>query len=441
MELETRYAASRGANIAYQVLGEGVLELLSVPAFVSNIEMITPGTGELGRFIARLGRFARLVQFDRRGSGMSDGAGAVSTLEEQLDDVAAVIRDAGLDRPALISLNEGAALALLYAATYPERVRALVLMTPQVRLLEDADYEWGLTVEERAAVVARVVEQWGRDSEENPWLIFGGTQPDARAQMARYQRLAMGPGDARRTLELGGRIDVREILPTIQCPTLVMRRRGDRFLDERHSRYVAERVPDARYRELEGDTPVWVGDREEAAGEIEEFLTGVRPPEPSQRVLATVLFTDIVGSTELAARFGDSQWRELLQRHDRLVRAAVEWQRGRVVKSLGDGALAVFDGPTRALAAALAIRDAVGGLGMQVRAGVHTGECELIGDDLGGIAVHIAARIAALAEAGQVLASGTVRDLSIGSPIELESRGEPRLKGFAEPWRVYAVRS
>jgi class 3 adenylate cyclase len=439
MSVETRYALSRGAHVAYHVLGDSDLDLLWVPSFMSNIEL-SLGSNSMGRFIERIARFTRLIQFDRRGNGMSDGGAGASTLEEQLDDVRAVLEAADAPNPALIAVNEGAALALLYAATYPDAVRALVLMTPQPRLVRGPGYEWALTLEERKAAIDVVVEQWGRDAPENPWLIFGGDRPEQRETMARFQRLAMGPGDAAAVLALASETDVREVLPSIQCATLVLRREGDEFIDERHSAYVAEHVPGARYVQLSGGGQVWVGDREEAAREIEDFLTGVRPAAPSERVLATVLFTDIVGSTELAGRLGDARWRRLIERHDETVRGDVASHRGRVVKSLGDGALALFDGPSRAISCALALQEHLAALDVEIRAGLHTGECELLADgDVGGIAVNIAARISALAGAGEVLVSGTVRDLTVGAPFELENRGEQELKGVQEPWRVFAV--
>jgi class 3 adenylate cyclase len=437
--IETHYARSRGAHIAYQVLGDGGVDLLFVPSFMSNIDL-TGETSSMGMFTTLLTRFARLIRFDRRGNGMSDGAGSAATLEDQLDDVASVLESAGSPEPAMIAVNEGAALALLYAATFPAKVRALVLITPQARLVSGPGYEWALSPEEREQRVADVVDHWGRDTPDNPWLLFGGERPDQRAAMARYQRLAMGPGDAAETLALAGSYDVRDVLGSIQCPTLVMRCRDDRFIDERHCSYVADRVPGASYVQLPGAGPVWVAAREAAGREIQDFLTGVRSPAPSERVLATVLFTDIVGSTERAGELGDARWRDLLVRHDEIVRAEVEGHRGRFVKSLGDGALAVFDGPSRALGCATALAGRMQGLGINIRAGLHAGECELLPDgDLGAIAVHIAARIAALAAADEVLASSTVRDLSVGSPFTLHSRGEQLLKGVQDPWRVFAV--
>ena len=440
MHPETRYAVSREAHIAYQVIGRGDVDLLFVPSFMSNIELGLEQPS-IAAFASRLAGIARLIQFDRRGNGMSDGAGSASTLEEQLDDVSAVLEAAGSSQPAMIAVNEGAALALLFAATYPERVRALVLMSPQARLVQGPGYEWALSVETRSALVRAVLDNWGRDSPENPWLIFGGDDPQERAAMARYQRLAMGPGDAAATLRLAGETDVRDVLGSIQCPTLVLRREHDAFIDERHSRYVADHVPGARYTELSGGGQVWVGDPDEAVGEIADFLTGVRPPTPSERVLATVLFTDIVGSTERASTLGDARWRALLERHDALLRREVARHRGRVVKSLGDGALALFDGPSRAIGCAQAVCGALPAIGLQARAGLHTGECELLAHgDIGGMAVHIAARIAALAGPDEVLASSTVRDLSVGSPFQLQSRGRHALKGVADDWQLFALR-
>ena len=338
-----------------------------VPSFISNIEL-TWGIGSLGRFVEALASFARLILFDRRGCGASDGPAGAATLEQQLDDVRAVLDATGARQPALIALNEGAALSLLFAATDPGTVRALVLMDPQVRLVAGEGYDWAPSEAERAAAMQRVIAHWGQASRENPWCVFAADDAELSG-VARYQRLAAGPGDAAAALALAGESDVREVLPSVQCPTLVLRREHDTFIDERHSRYVAEHVPHARYLELPGSGPAWVEGPEEAAREIEAFLTGARAPAPSERVLATVLFTDIVESTERAAELGDAGWRELLERHDALVRREVERQRGRVVKSLGDGALALFDGPSRAIGCAQAIRSGLSGAGTAVARG------------------------------------------------------------------------
>jgi class 3 adenylate cyclase len=441
MAPQIRYAKSGAVNIAYHVFGGGDVDLVFVPPFISNIELDWDMPSR-ARFTTALGRFARLISFDRRGCGASDGPAGAATLEQQLDDVGAVLDAAGARAPALISLNEGAALALLYAASHPQAVRALVLMDPEARLVAGEGYEWAPTREQRAEMMRNVIAHWGDETSANPWRGFVADEALELQALGRYQRLAAGPGDAAAALALAGEADVRDVLPSVQCPTLVLRRKDDEFIDARHSRYVAEHVPGARLVELPGSGPPWLADADEAAREIEDFLTGVRSPVPSERVLATVLFTDIVRSTERAAELGDARWRALLQRHDDLLAREVGRHRGRVVKSLGDGALAVFDGPSRALGCALAIRDGLLGLGLGTRAGLHTGECELLdGGDVGGIAVHIAARVAALASEGEVLASSTVRDLSVGSPFELRSRGEHELKGVAEPWRVFAVRA
>ncbi len=440
MHPETRYALNGDAHIAYQVLGDGPLDVLYVSSFLSNIEMQWEHPA-MNAFTQRITRFARLILFDRRGNGMSDGIPGATPLDEQVDDVRAVLSAEGARRPTVLAVNEGASLALLFAATHPEAVAALVLAAPVPRMTRGDDgYEWAQTVEQREEYVRRLVAGWGRNTPENPWIDMGGDGAAEREAMARYQRLACGPGDALAVLKQGIHTDVRGVMPAIQCPTLVLRRAGDEFVDARHSLYTAEHVPGARYAEIEGEGAVWAGDPEEPGRVIESFLTGSAPSLAGERVLATVMFTDIVGSTELAAELGDARWKELLRRHDVLLHEEVANHRGRVVKSLGDGALALFDGPTRAISCAVAVSEALRALGLRIRAGLHAGECELLpGEDVGSIAVHIAARITALAEADEVLASGTVRDLSVGSPFKLEGRGEQTLKGVAEPWRVYAV--
>jgi len=433
MEVVTQYARSGDLQIAYQVAGEGPLDVVIVPRWFSNIE-IDWDLAPSARFLSQLASFARLIQFDRRGAGMSGGVAGATPLEEQIDDVRAVLEAAGSEQPVLISIAEGCALAVLFAALHPDLVRALVLITPTPRVVRGPGYEWAQSVEERAAMVQAVVEYWGSSSPEQPWGAFAGQDEQRRRLLARHRRLSMTPDAAAASLAMVGELDVRDALPSVQCPTLVLRRANDAFVDERHSRYAAAHIPDARYVE------VAAGGR--AADEIEQFLTGVRRPVVSDRVLATVLFTDIVGSTERAAELGDSGWRDLLERHEALVREQVERYRGRFVKSLGDGALAVFDGPSRAISSAIAIRDGVRELNVDIRAGLHTGECELLaGDDIGGLAVHLAARISSLAGRGEVLVSSTVRDLIVGSGQRLTDRGEHELKGIPGSWRVFAVKT
>jgi class 3 adenylate cyclase len=431
MEVVTRYARSGSAQIAYQLAGAGPLDVLFVPRWFSNIELdwdLPPSA----RFITRLASFARLIQFDRRGAGMSGGIAGATSLEEQIDDVRAVLEAAGSNQPAVISIAEGCALAVLFAASHPDAVRALVLVTPTPRVVRGPGYEWAQSVEERAAWVQAVVKHWGSSSSKQPWGGFAGQDEQRQRLLARHRRLSMTPDAAAASLDVVGELDVRDALSSVQCPTLVLHRANDRFIDERHSRYAAAHIPGARYVE--------VAARGRVADETEQFLTGVRRPMVSDRVLATVLFTDIVGSTDRAAQLGDRGWRALLERHDALVREQVELYRGRFIKSLGDGMLATFDGPSRAISSAIAILDGARQLGLDIRAGLHTGELErLENDDVGGLAVHIGARISSLAGPGEVLVSSTVRDLIVGAGQTLIDRGEYQLKGIPAAWRLFAV--
>ena len=431
MEVSTHYARSGELQIAYQVVGRGPPDVLVVPRWFSNIELdwdLPP----MARFLSRIASFGRLIQFDRRGAGMSGGVAGATPLEDQIDDVLAVLHDAGSEQPAVVSIAEGCGLAVLFAASHPQRVRALALITPTPRVVRGSGYEWAQTVEEREAWVSEVLEHWGSSSPKQPWGRFAGQGDGVRHRLARHRRLSMTPDAAAASLAMVGELDVRDALASVQSPTLVLHRADDAFVDERHARYAAEHIPDARYVEVKpgGGT----------TDEIEQFLTGVRQPPASDRILATVLFTDIVRSTERAAELGDRGWRALLGRHDALVRETVERHRGRFIKSLGDGMLATFDGPSRAISSAIAIRDELQGIQLDVRAGLHTGECELLPDgDVGGIAVHIGARVSALAGAGEILISGTVRDLIVGTDQVLADRGEHQLKGIPGSWQVFAV--
>ncbi len=438
MEAQTRYAVSGDVHIAYQVIGDGPLDLVIVPNWLSHVELgwEEPAIAETLRGLAR---FARLIAFDRRGSGMSEGS-AGATLDAQIDDVLAVTRAAGSARPALLAANEGGGVAAMFAAAHPESVRALVLFNPMARMVSGDGYEFAESAERWEQRTRQIVASWGTEATHPP---TGLDEPVAVRRWARYQRFCMGPGSAAATRATIGATDVRSALPSIQCPTLVLRRVDDRQIDPRHARYVADHLPGARLVELPGSTSVlFAGDREAMLAEIERFLTGAHQTVVSERVLATVLFTDIVGSTERAAQLGDGPWRSLLARHDTIVREEVQRHRGRLVKSLGDGALATFDGPSRAISSATAIRDRIRELDLEIRAGLHTGECELLtGDDVGGLAVHIAARISGLARAGEVLVSSTVRDLTIGSAQTLIDRGEHELKGVPGQWQTFAVKA
>jgi class 3 adenylate cyclase len=434
MQVLTRYTRSGEVQIAYQLAGEGPLDVVVVPRFFSNIELDweLPPTA---RFLGQLATFARLIQFDRRGAGMSGGVAGATPLEEQVDDVRAVIEAVGSEQPVLVSIAEAGALAVLFAASHPHLVRALVLITPTLRVVRGPDYEWAQSPEERAGIVQAVAEHWGSDSPEQPWAAFAGEQADRRRLLARYRRLSITPDAAAASLTMLGELDVRHALPSVQCPTLVLRRADDKFIDQRHSRYAVDHLPNAQYVEIPPGG--------HAAHEIEQFVTGARQRAVSDRVLATVLFTDIVGSTERAAELGDRAWRTLLERHDAVVREQVNRHRGRLVKSLGDGMLATFDGPSRAISSAVAIRDDLHELNLEIRAGLHTGECELLPDaDIGGLAVHIGARISSLAGPGEVLVSSTVRDLIVGSGQALTAHGEHDLKGVpGPPWQIFAVKT
>ena len=441
---ETRYAKNGAVHIAYQVVGEGPLDLVYVPQLISHVEHLWEQPA-IARFLERLASFARLILFDRRGTGLSDRELAAATLEDQMDDLLAVLDAAGSERPALLAMQQGGAMAILFAATYPERVSALALYASFARAVRAEGYEFAWSVEQREWVQRGFFEGWGEPERAAVRAAaFAPTlaeDPEFVRWWARLERLGASPGSVKRIFELIGETDVRHVLPTIRVPAMVVHRTDDQVLDVRHARYLADQIPGARYVELPGRDSIPVaGDWDEVLGGLEEFLTGARrAPEPD-RVLSTVLFTDIVGSTERAAALGDRAWRELLEQHDLLARREVERQRGTVVKSTGDGVLATFGGPARAVRCAGAIRAAVAELGIEVRAGLHSGECEVIGDDVGGIAVHIAARIMSHAVAGEILASSTVKDLVVGSGLEFEDRGCPDLRGVPGEWRVFAVR-
>lgn len=440
MSGRTRYTKSGDIHIAWQAEGKpGGIDVIYVPTWVGQLEVL----GEeptIQAFVEKMCKFSRLISFDRRGAGLSDPMVGAPTLEDQIDDVLAVMDAAGCERVALLGSLEGGPLAMTFAATHPDRVSALILYATFSRAAWAPDYDWAPKPEDRAANLDVLVEQWGNG------LIGAGIAPSKANDPAfiewagRMERYSASPGTIRKIQDVVGGTDVRHVLPTIRVPTLVMHRRDDSFLKVQHSRYLAEHIPGARYVELEGSDSLFsVGDADAIIGEIEEFLTGHRQERDPDRVLATVLFTDIVGSTERAAELGDSDWRSLLQRHDSLVRNEIERHRGRTVKSTGDGVLATFDGPARAVRAATSIGDAVRRLGVEIRAGLHTGELEVLGDDVGGMAVHIGARVMGKAEAGEVLVSSTVKDLVVGSGLDFSERGEHQLKGVPGEWRLFSV--
>jgi class 3 adenylate cyclase len=436
---ETRYARAGDVHIAYQTVGDGPIDLVYIPPQLQQVEHLWAEPRVAG-FFERIARFSRLILLDRRGTGLSDPISSTTTLEDQMEDVTAVLDAVGSEQAALFAQSEGAAMAALYAATHPERTRALILYAGMARVTGAPGYDWPGTPEERERRIADIFARWGTG--ERLALIAPSMAGDEalRRWFGRLERLSASPGSLKLLIDIAGESDVRDVLPSISAPTLVLHRRDDPVIDVRHSRYLAERIPGARYVELEGsDNLLVAGDSDRILAEVERFLTGTHTPPEPDRVLATVMFTDIVGSTETAARLGDRAWRQLLARHDELSRAQLARFRGRAVKSLGDGFLATFDGPARAIRCALELREAMRELGVELRAGLHTGECEAMGDDVGGLAVHIGARVGALAAPHEVLVSNTVKDLVVGSGIDFADRGEHALKGVPGTWRLWAA--
>jgi pimeloyl-ACP methyl ester carboxylesterase len=437
----TRYARSGDVNIAYQVFGEGELDLVLALPWVSNLDLQWESP-LLAHFFNRLGDFARVIVFDRRGVGLSDPVDGVATLEERMDDIRAVMDAAGSERAALLGMSEGATVCMLFAATYPERTSALLLWGAMARSTADDDYPWAAS---REALIEAEVEligpMWGQGATIDIFSPSIADDPRAREFNARIERGAGSPAQAWKISMTFLETDVRGALPLIQSPTLVMHRRHDRVVNVRASRWLAERIAGSRYVEFEGiDHFPWVGETEPPLAAIEEFLTGAKPVASPERVLATVVFTDIVGSTERAAELGDRRWRGLLEQQQQLVRERLARHEGREVKSTGDGFLLSFDGPTRAVQCARSVVEDAPSIGIEVRAGAHTGEVELIGDDVGGVGVHVAARICDLAAGGQVLASRTVHDLTVGSGLCFESWGSRELKGVPGEWELFDVR-
>jgi class 3 adenylate cyclase len=439
MDVTTRYARSHdGTSIAYQVHGEGPLDLVFVPGFVSHVELIWEEP-TLARFMRRLASFSRLVLFDKRGQGLSDRPGRPPTLEESMDDLGAVMDAVGIEQAGIFGISEGGPMSLLYAATHPERVSALVLYGTYARLTKAPDYPEGIRPEFLDRWGEAMRAEWGGPVGVELWAPSEVGNADFARWWARLLRQGASPAAALDLMDLYKEIDVRPALPAIGAPSLVVHRRDDMLVPIRQARYLADRIADARFVALEGADHLPAVGGDDLVEEIEEFLTGSRGAHGVERSLATVLFTDIVGSTETAARLGDRRWRDLLERHDSTVRHALAVHRGHEVKTTGDGFLATFDGPARAIRCATSIRDDLGQSGVEVRSGIHSGEVEVIGADVGGMAVNIGARVGALAGPGEVLVSSTVRELVVGSGIEFESRGAHELKGAPGEWRLFAV--
>lgn len=438
---EHRYARSGDVHIAYQAFGEGPIRLIFVAEFWNSIEVMWEQP-DYRRFLERLGGFARVACLDQRGTGSSDPVSLdeLPTLEVWADDVIAVMQADDTHSAVLMGIGGGGAVAMAFAATFPERTDALVLVNSTARYTATPDYPWGTSPEFEARLERELRFGWGRGVILETVGPSVAGDPDFRRWWARYQRVGSSPGTVLRMRQMLREIDVRSVLGSIVVPTLILHRRDNRLVDIAHGRYLAEHIPNARFVEVEGDDYFpFVGNAEVILDEIEEFLTGFRRVAGHDRVLATVLFTDIVGSTERAAAIGDGAWRRLREAHHALVRTELERFPGREVDTAGDGFLATFDGPARAVRCGEAIREGVRALGLEVRVGVHAGEVELAGDGVSGIAVHIGARISSLAEPGQVLVSSTVKDLVAGSGIPFRPAGRHALKGVPEEWDLFEM--
>ena len=438
---ETRYVRSGGAYIAYRIIGGGPVDLVMLSGGFSHVELQLEEPS-FARFLGRLASFCRLIILDVRGTGLSDKTMNLPTLEEQVDDVLAVLDAAGSERAALFGLSQGGVLASLFAAAHPDRATALILFGTCARLTRTDGYPYGRTPEEVERYLQITEQGWGHGV-ALPFLAPTMAGDEAfKRWFAKLERQGASPGNMLAVLRLHRDVDIRQVLPAIHVPALVLHRAGDAYREVGHGRYLAAHIPGAKYVELPGpDHLAYVGDQDAVLDEVEEFLTGVRRgPEPD-RVLATVLFTDIVGSTERAVAAGDRTWRDLLDRHNTLVRRELDHFRGREVDTAGDGFLATFDGPARAIRCARQVAEKVPGLGLELRSGLHTGEIELAGEHIRGLAVHIGARVVSLAGPGEVLVSSTVKDLVAGSGIVFEDRGEHTLKGVPGTWRIYIATS
>jgi pimeloyl-ACP methyl ester carboxylesterase len=438
---ETKYARSSDYHIAYQTIGTGPLDLLFLHGWISHIEHLWEEP-RIARFLDRLASFSRLILLDKRGTGLSDPVplDRLPTLEERMDDVRAVLDAVGSKRAAFFGTSEAGALSLLFAATYPSRTTALVLLNSYARLAYAPDYPQGIPAEQALGLLQAIEEEWGKGVAFEALVASQTDNASMKSWWARYQRLAASPGAAVRLLQSAFETDARSVLPAITVPVLVLHRAGDPFTGPEHGRYLAERVPGAKFVELSGvDHLFFAEDMDRLLSEIQEFLTGVPEAREPDRVLVTVMFVDIVGSTEHLTRLGDRQWRDVLDRYYAIARRQLVRFRGREIATAGDGLFATFDGPARAIRCARTIADEVSVLEIAVRVGIHSGECEVMGDNVGGIAVHTGARIAGQAGPSEVLVSSTVRDLVAGSGISFEDRGRHPLKGVPGEWSLFAV--
>ena len=443
MLLKTKYARSDDVRIAYQVSGDGPVDVVWAPGTMSHLDLDWE-IPQRAHFFERFSKFCRLIRFDKRGTGLSDRPVKMATLEERTDDIRAVMDDVGIESANIFGVSEGGSMACLFAATYPQRVNSLIVWGAQARWIASADHPWGQTQEQHDEMIAMIQDDWPSfDYITGPGAGMGrDAAPAAIEALARYMRAAASPSAVLAYELMNGQIDTRPILPSIQAPTLVMNRTGDPCANVEAARDMASRIPGAKFIEYPGNShTMMLDDVETVLSDIQEFITGERPSGFIDRVLATVLFLDIASSTERAAALGDTAWGHLLNSYYAIVRKELARFRGRETNTTGDGFLATFDGPARAVRCALAIALNVRQLGIEVRAGVHTGECELMGDNVGGIAVHTGARIMAKAEPGGVMVSRTVKDLVSGSGIGFQECGIHELKGIPGEWRLFSARS
>jgi len=437
--IDTRYAKSGKLNIAYQVFGEGAVDLVFIPGWASNVENIWT-LPEFAQFAEKLAQFARVILLDRRGTGLSDPVVEPPTLEERMDDVRAALDAAGWERAVIWGVSEGGPMAMMFAATYPERVQALLLYGTYARFTRAEDYPAGYPPKVNEKWLGAIESTWGTGELSRHFAPSRESDPTELRILARIERLAMSPGTALKLFTLTTQIDVRHVLPAIRVPTLILHRVDDQPVSVKNARYLAEHIAGAKYVELPGvDHMPFMGDVDAMLGEVREFLTGERAAPQIDRVLTTILFCDIVDSTTRAAQLGDGAWKDLLERFYALANEKLKHFRGRLLDSAGDGLFAAFDGPARAVRCGAALGEAMQALGVQLRVGVHTGECEVLGDKYSGIAVHLGARVAGAADPGQVLVTSTVKDLVVGSGLRFEDLGPRTLKGVAEPWVLYRL--